>query len=338
MGIKGLRTFLKKEFKDESLEERVPFNYFANKVIAVDASIYICKFKVVYKDFFEEALINFIVSLLESKIIPVFIFDGNAPEEKTNEKRKRAEKKKANISRIEKLENDLKIYLDTKIISDDLREINSKVYQSKLSLNAFCVDRVSDYVTKLRSNIFELNNQDFEILKELLTVFGIQYFTAQGEGELLCSKLVKNGLADAVLTEDTDVLASGSHVMLCDANLKLKEFTLIKLEKILEKLDLNQESFLDFCIMLGTDFNENIPRVGPVKSLKYIKEYSSLENVEKQIDVSCLSYQRTRKIFTDEEEFELKLVSKNVDYEKLEKRVLENRLRTSLDNIKFRLI
>jgi 5'-3' exonuclease len=183
-----------------------------------------------------------------------------------------------------------------------------------------------------------LNNQDFEILKELLTVFGIQYFTAQGEGELLCSKLVKNGLADAVLTEDTDVLASGSHVMLCDANLKLKEFTLIKLEKILEKLDLNQESFLDFCIMLGTDFNENIPRVGPVKSLKYIKEYSSLENVEKQIDVSCLSYQRTRKIFTDEEEFELKLVSKNVDYEKLEKRVLENRLRTSLDNIKFRLI
>lgn len=342
MGIKGLRTFLKKEFKDESLEERVSFDYFANKVIAVDASIYICKFKVVYKDSFAEALINFIVALLESKIIPVFIFDGNAPEEKSNEKRKRAEKKKATISRIEKLENDLKIYLDTKIISDDLKDINSKVFQSKLSINTFSFNRVSEYISKLRSNMFELNNNDFEVLKELLTIFGVQYFTAPGEGELFCSQLVKNGLADAVLTEDTDVLASGSYVMVCDVNLRLKEFTLIRLEKILEKLGLNQNSFLDFCIMLGTDFNENIPRVGPVKSLKYIKEYGSLENIEKTIDVSCLYYQRTRAIFTENptkdtmKDFDLKVTSK-VNYDQLEEQINKCRLKTSLDNIKFRL-
>jgi 5'-3' exonuclease len=337
MGIKGLRSFLKKEFNDGYFEEHVPFSNFADKMIAVDASIYICKFKVIYKDLFEDALINFIVSLLEAKIVPVFIFDGVSPKEKSIEKRRRAEKKEANIARIERLEKDLRVYHETKFVSDALKDINEKVFQSKLTPGSFCFSKVSDYVAKLRSNILDLTNNDFETLRELLAIFGVSYFTANGEGEMLCSNLVKRGIVDAVLTEDTDVLASGSHTMLCDANLKSKEFTMIKLDTIIEKLELSRESFLDFCIMLGTDFNDNIPRVGPVKSLKYIKEYKSLDALEKVIDVSTLSYPHSRKIFTQEEDLPEIQRSNSVDYGKLESRIRENRLRASVENIKSRL-
>jgi len=326
MGIKGLRSLLKKEFKNEPFEENVHFSYFENKKIVIDASLYICRFKATFKENFEDAFINMITSFLKNKIIPIFIFDGTAPIEKSKERKARSDRKAAHTSHIVKLENDLQIYSNTKHISDDLWTVNNSVFQSKLIPNQqfFSLAKVKAHITKLRSNVLDVTTHDFAALRNILKTYEIPQYTAEGEAEMLCSVFVKNGLADAVLTKDTDVLASGAHTMLCDMNLRTHEFTMIKLEKLLDKLNLEYESLLDLCIMCGTDFNNNIPNVGPVRSLAYIQKYKTLETVSEHIDTTCLSYHRTRDIFKNSEKCPTDLssieqVNVNALFEKVKK-------------------
>ena len=339
MGIKGIRELLKKQI--ENFEEKQPVSLFSGKKIVIDASFFVCMYKAVQKNTFEEAFMNLFVVLLENKIEPVFVFDGKAPEEKTLEKQKRTIKKKMQYARVEQLELDLVNYKKNKEISQDLWNINNKqVLPSRLLPNEkmFSFNKVETYVKKLRSQILEIKEKDFVILRELLLLFGIPFITAKGEAEILCSKLVKNNYADAVLTKDTDVLACCSHTMLSDINLPEQMFTVIKLEKILDGLKLDENSWIDLCIMCGTDFNENIPNIGPIRSLSYIQKYKTLEEISGHINTDLLSYDKTRNLFQchDEQIGPLPTCGK-IKFDEIAERITEKRLKISASLIRRRL-
>jgi len=57
----------------------------------------------------------------------------------------------------------------------------------------------------------------------------------------------------------------------------------IFLEKVLSGLGMDREQFIDLCILLGCDYCEPIPKVGPNTAFKLIKEYGSLEKVVEYI-------------------------------------------------------
>lgn len=339
MGIKGIKELLKKHI--ENVEMREPINSFSGKKILVDASFFVCKYKAVQKNTFEEAFMNLFVALKENNIKAVFVFDGKAPQEKNNEKQKRAIKKKAQYERVERLEFDLIQYKKNKEISQDLWNINNKkVCPSKLLPNEkfFSPSKVEAYVKQLRSQIIEVGERDFRILRELLTLFGIPYFTAKGEAEILCSKFVKNNFADAVLSQDSDVLACCSHTMLSDINLSDNEFTVIKLQKILDTLELDEKSWTDLCIMCGTDFNENIPGIGPVRSLNFIKKYKTLEKISEHINTHILSFEKTRSLLQccDEEIGPLPDCGE-IKFNEIAERIINKRLKISAASIRRRL-
>lgn len=339
MGIKGIKELLK---KFDSVEEKKPINFFNGKTILVDASIFVCKYKAVQKNTFEEAFMNLFVVLKENNIKVVFVFDGKSPDEKNKERQKRALKKKAQYERVEKLELDLIDYRNNKKISQDLWFINNKkVLPSKLLPNEkfFSFTKVNEYVKQLRSQIIEVSEKDFIILRELLDLFGIPYIKAKGEAEILCSKLVKNNFADAVLTKDTDVLACCSPIMLCDINISEKEFTVIKLKNILQTLELEENSWIDLCIMCGTDFNENIPNIGPVRSFNYIKKYKTLEKISEHINTDILLFQNTRTLFQcpDEEIGPLPECG-SINFESITDRIIKKRLSISATSIRNRLL
>ena len=152
------------------------------------------------------------------------------------------------------------------------------------------------------------------------------------------------------MTKDTDVLACRVPIMLYDVDLGTKEFTQIKIETILSGLELDEASWLDLCIMCGTDFNDNIPRIGPVTSLNYIKKYKPIEvigknvtNVDRQtkqkvkLDISVLAHEKTRALFgCDDVPEELEPVAKP-DLEKIEQRILDKRLKISVTTIRRKL-
>jgi 5'-3' exonuclease len=181
-------------------------------------------------------------------------------------------------------------------------------------------------------------------------MFGIPYITAPGEAEILCAELVKRGVADAVMTKDTDVLACCVPIMLCDVDIGTKEFTQIRIETILSGLKLDELSWLDLCIMCGTDFNDNIPRVGPVTSLNYIKKYKTIETIGEsvtkvdkhtkqkvKIDISALAHEKTRELFRCDEVPEKLEPTRKPDIEKIEERVVNKRLKISITTIRHRL-
>ena len=123
MGINGLNTFLK-EVVPKSLRE-VSLNKFNKCSIAIDTSIYLYKF--LYKnDRFIEGFFQQIYRLLLNGIIPIYIFDGQPPEEKKEILLLRKEKK---------LELKKNIDLLTQKIEDNVSNINYNKEDDEIELN-----------------------------------------------------------------------------------------------------------------------------------------------------------------------------------------------------------
>jgi len=341
MGIKGLRNFLKNYYKNTDFETQVNFRKYKNRIVAIDAPMFVCAYKIVRIDDYEEALINLIVSLLECEIKPIFVFDGDAPREKSLEKKKRAEKKKNQYLHVEQLEQGMKNYEKYHIITPKLWEINNtKIKKSRLFTN-FSPRLVQKYIERLRSQILEINNTDFIKLQKLLIYFGVPFLLANGEAEILCANLVKSGIADAVISKDMDVLACSSPIMLRDCDLPSHQFLEINLNPILTYLGLTHESWLDFCIMCGTDFNNNIPQIGPNRAFMLIKKYTTLENITQQgeIDTSILDYKNTRKLFLNKQCPEKHLIPpfKSPNYVSITDHINTNKLKINPVSIRRRL-
>jgi flap endonuclease-1 len=51
--------------------------------------------------------------------------------------------------------------------------------------------------------------------------------------------------------------------------------------EVQEALDLSYNSFVDFALLLGTDFTTRIRMVGPNRALKFIKSHGSIEEIVK---------------------------------------------------------
>ncbi|KAG6828094.1 hypothetical protein H0H92_009249 [Tricholoma furcatifolium] len=116
--------------------------------------------------------------------------------------------------------------------------------------------------------------------REILRAMGVPCLETTGafEAEALASSIVLNGLADYVVSEDTDVLVYEAPLVRNLTN-KNEPLTLISGAEIRTALQLDRASFVDFALLLGTDFSQRIRRVGPARALKFIREHGSIERV-----------------------------------------------------------
>ncbi|KAG6854103.1 hypothetical protein C0991_010517 [Blastosporella zonata] len=116
--------------------------------------------------------------------------------------------------------------------------------------------------------------------KEILRAMGVPCLDTSGafEAEALASSMVLNGLADYVVSEDTDVLVYDVPLVrnLTNRNTPL---TVVSGAEIRAVLQLSQASFIDFALLLGTDFSQRIKNVGPARALKFIREHKTIERV-----------------------------------------------------------
>ncbi|RLF35642.1 MAG: flap endonuclease-1 [Thermoplasmata archaeon] len=202
-------------------------------------------------------------NLVEARIKPVYVFDGEPHplKAKTLEER---------LKRRELAEKEWKEALE----AGDLVKARVKAQQTS---------RVTD----------EIIQQS----KELLDALGIPYIQAPGEGEAQASYMVKKGDAYAVGSQDYDCLLVGSPVLI--RNLTSSERRklpgkqayvkvnpeLIRLKPNLKTLGITHKQLIDMAILIGTDFNDGIKGIGPKKSLILIKKNGNVENVLATIGV-----------------------------------------------------
>ncbi|XP_056912955.1 probable flap endonuclease 1 homolog isoform X1 [Takifugu flavidus] len=141
---------------------------------------------------------------------------------------------------------------------------------------------------------------------QLLKLIGVPVIQAPGDAEALCAWLVKEGTVDAVASEDMDTLPFGASILIRQLNSK-KDGEIIEysLSKLLERLQINHQEFVDLCILLGCDYCEKICGLGPKRALTLIQKHRTIENVILHVNRKThpvplfWKYKEARKIFLD---------------------------------------
>lgn len=116
-------------------------------------------------------------------------------------------------------------------------------------------------------------------LKNFLDFLHIPYVTAHGEAENLIAQMYKEGIIHVCLSEDTDTLPKGCgnliQIGITDLKFKVTQFIL---SEILIQLNLSYEQFVDFCIILGTDYysNHSLGIDDPRKAYETFIKYPSI--------------------------------------------------------------
>ncbi|KAK4139739.1 uncharacterized protein C8A04DRAFT_15572 [Dichotomopilus funicola] len=107
----------------------------------------------------------------------------------------------------------------------------------------------------------------------LLTLFGIPYITAPMEAEAQCAELVRLGLVDGIVTDDSDTfLFGGTRVYknMFNSNKYVECYLARDLET---ELALPREQLIALAQLLGSDYTEGLPGVGPVTALEILSEF-----------------------------------------------------------------
>ncbi len=225
-------------------------------------------------------LLNLINRFLMAGITPVFVFDGKAPPEKDGTRRKRQ-------AQIHKYKTQYQNLLTAFKQASNMEKVLILKQAQKVQAYILPVDR---------------ENSDF--FKTVLYIIGIPFLQAKEEADGLCAALCIEGHCYAQYTTDTDSLAHGCRCVITDFTQHtinehgqaVETVDIIILSDILQGMALSYASFVDMCIMLGCDYNTNIPGIGPAKVVPLIKEYRTIENMpsvyaKKEMDIGVLKYE-----------------------------------------------
>ncbi|GAD94986.1 DNA excision repair protein Rad2 [Paecilomyces variotii No. 5] len=113
--------------------------------------------------------------------------------------------------------------------------------------------------------------------QQLLTLFGLPYITAPMEAEAQCAELVSLGLVDGIVTDDSDIFLFGGTRVYKNMFNQSKYVECYLASDLEKEYALDRNKLIQFAHLLGSDYTEGIPGVGPVTALEILTEFSSLE-------------------------------------------------------------
>ncbi|MEM7826267.1 MAG: flap endonuclease-1 [Candidatus Aenigmatarchaeota archaeon] len=253
----------------------IELNELAGKKIAVDAFNMLYSFLSIIRDKFTgeplrdskgritshlSGLFYRTSNLIEAGIKLIFVFDGKPPEfkKKTVEERKIAKEKAK-----EKWE-------------EALRKGEKAITYAQATA--------------------QLTEEMVEDAKQLLDAMGIPWIQAPSEGEAMCAHLCKKNVVYATASQDFDSLLFGSPRLIRNLSITGKRKLprkevyveikpeLIELEEVLSKLGITREQLVIIGLLVGTDFNAGVEKVGPKTALKIVKEYKNLKDVIEKVE------------------------------------------------------
>lgn len=231
MGIKNLLKFL--NGYPELIKEK-DINEYSGKKIAIDISILLYQVVISVRNSGADltnkqgkitshvlGLFNKTTKLLLKGIIPVYVFDGKPPE------------------------------IKRKIL--DMRKNIRKKAEEKMAVAESSEEKIKYFKRSVIITKEQLND-----CRKLLDYMGVPYIDAPEEADSQCAWLAKQGLVDAVLTEDMDILTFGSPYVIRNLTSFKKKPIEISLNDIKNKFGWTQDQFIQFCVLLGCDYTDHI--------------------------------------------------------------------------------
>jgi 5'-3' exonuclease len=267
MGIKNLNKLINDECGDIII--KCNFEQLRDKIIVIDTSIYLYKFKG------NTNLFGYMYQMLllfkKYNICPIFIFDGKPPEEKRNLLDERKKEKIIYEQKIKMIENTLKC--DTREMDNDNYNDNEFINEERQNIHL--------QLLSLKKQAVKINRHDINNIKTLFDLCNIIYFDANGEADALCANLVKNDIAWACLSDDTDLFVYDCPRVLRCIDMTNENILFYDTRKILNRLNLSYKEFRMICVASGTDYsinkckNHNITYI-----MKLYREYKTNEYVK----------------------------------------------------------
>ena len=327
------------QFKDLVVKEEIAVKDLKDKILAVDSMNLLYQFLTTIRSMDGSALTDSkgrvtshliglfsrTTSLMEKGLKLVFVFDGKAPDikKKTWEKRTKIKKEAA---------------LKLKIAEEagDLKEMR-----------------------KFASRTVILDKDMIRDAKNVITALGLPILQAPSEGEAQTAYMVKKGDCFASISQDYDNLIFGCPTLVRNLSIEGKrkragKFAyekikpeMIKLQPVLENLDLEIDQLIVLAILVGTDYNPGgVKGIGPKTGLKLLKEFPNnfdaiFEKVEWQKNYPDLEW---KEVFNTIKEIpvtdEYSLEWKSIEEDKLmhllveEHDFSEERVRSKLDKLR----
>ncbi len=206
------------------------------------------------------------INLMEAGIKPVFVFDGKPSELKNRT-------------------------IEARIMMKE--KAKAELVEAKAEGN-------EERVRSLSARTSHLTREMVQEARTLLDHMGVPNLVAPSEGEAQASMMSKKGLVDGVVSQDYDCLMFG-------AKRVFRNFTFfgrrkvpgrnmyinvvpeyIDLNENLEKLQITHDQLIQIGILVGTDFNSGLYKVGAKTALNLMRKhgdiYKILETKEANID------------------------------------------------------
>jgi flap endonuclease-1 len=293
MGIRNFYTFLSK-YAPRALQKTTLHNY-RNKTLGIDANLLLYKLlenniksdSIDYETYYF-LLIKIISHASRYNIKLLFVFDGPTPDikKKTVKIRQHSRYKAKQI---------LKEFIETRnsySIDTDITETELKKKEISLKLDSI-----------------HLSYQLIEDTKKFLLNSGISFMDAKHEADSQLAYLSKINAIDGIITNDYDILTFGGVKIIVNlfdyiykTNNYCKTAYEINLNTVLFYLDITFNSFIDLCILMGTDYSCK-PDISFDDAYLYIKMYHTFDSIIKLVPMIVipdnLNYELIFKYFTD---------------------------------------
>ncbi len=191
------------------------------------------------------------INLLLEGLKPIYVFDGEPPELKFQERENRKKVK---------------------------QRAQEKYEQAKATGDISEMRKYSQQTVRITDKIIQES-------KELLQAMGIPVVQALGEGEAEAAFLANAGKAWASASQDYDSLMHGATKLIRNLTLARKRKTpsgvytdvnieLIEFDKVLNHLQINQDQLICLGILVGTDYNPGgVKGLGQRRALEVVRKY-----------------------------------------------------------------
>lgn len=186
------------------------------------------------------------------------------------------------------------------IASRNIEDVKRELYEDMKELNA--------QQRKEKGNTDDITDQMIQDIQELLKLFGIPYIVSPMEAEAQCAELERLNLIEGTITDDSDVFLFGATRVYKNMFNQQRFVEFYKSQDIEREMMLSRTKLIQLAYLLGSDYTEGIPGVGPVAAMEILSEFSSVDDEDESVETPLIRFKDWYNSGQDTTDFQKKFV------------------------------
>lgn len=252
MGIRGLQTCLVKTVPNSI--KPVQWDKWRGLRVGIDIQCFL--YRAIANNLQPlKVIAEQIAALKKLGITPVYVFDGKPPSEKDYVTQKRKSDRQ-----------------EAHDLCEEMRQ--SLNHETDLANREILAEKIHDLESRFPSLPYEVKDE----IKQFLYATGSMFINPTCEADTLLAYWVRRGILDAVMSFDLDFLPRGckllvpKHVSVSPGD-AWSEYDPVQ---ICAALKLSTTQFIDFCVLLGSDYTPALPIVAWKTALYSVQRNESI--------------------------------------------------------------